>query len=116
MTSNRSESSSLQRAAISAARSNRPSGVTSRAALRPARAGGAVQPGSNRAAPARGSSPRILVALLGEVARRGDPELLRAGNVERAGGVRAAEPLLARQRIEVEGRCVDRDRARRLRP
>ena len=56
-----------------------------------------------------------LVLGLGEVARERDGQRVRVGDDERAGHVRPAEPLLARDRVVVDRIRLDGDRARRLR-
>ena len=115
-TSTRAASSSRQRSATAAAWSKRPGRPLSSAASRPASDDAGHQFGSKRAAPGRGSKrPVRLVAGLGEVARRRDPQPLGVGDDERAGRIRAAEPLLARDREEVEAGRIDRDRPDRLR-
>ena len=99
--------------------------------------GGALEPPVRRAASSAAASPasadggepvRVearrtllrleatgrLVGRLREVARSRDPEPLGIGDDERAGRVRAAQPLLAGDRVEVEAARVDGDRARGL--
>ena len=84
--------------------------------MRPATEGSAIQSESKRAAPSLGGEAALgLVRLLGEVGRGGDLEPLRIGDVQRAGRVRAAQPLLARDGVEVVRPAVDRYRADRLR-
>ena len=58
---------------------------------------------------------RLLLGL-GEIARQGDAKRLGVGYDERACHVRAAQPFLARDRVEVEDAGIDRDHARRLSP
>ena len=112
------------RAAVAAARghargvrSKRHSGRDVERAASPASDAAAIQPGSKRAAPSRGDvtrrRARTTPARSSSAARRA----ARSGSrdVERAGRVRAAEPLLARDGVEVEPADVDRDRADRLR-
>jgi hypothetical protein len=55
-----------------------------------------------------------LVRALAEVPGRYDAKALRVGDDQRAGRVRAAQPLLTRDREEVEPFDVVRDRTDRL--
>ena len=81
---------------------------------RPASAGTGIIP-SNRLAPSDGVNvPSASCALLREVRREAHSDALGIGDVQRAGRVGAAEPLLARDGVVVR-RHLDRDRADRLR-
>ena len=61
------------------------------------------------------NAPDGSYAVCAEVARARDAQPLRVADVERAGRVRAAQPLLRGDGVEVERAGVDRDRAGRLR-
>ena len=116
-TSTRPASSARQRSAIAAACSNAQAGRASSAASRPASdAGRPPVRIEARGARLRLEAPVRLVAGLREVARRRDPQPLGIGDDECARRVRAAEPLLARDREVVEPGGVDGDRADRLGP
>ena len=115
-TSTRSASSSRQRAAVSAARSYRHSGCVPSAATRPASTGKPIQPESNRAAPSFGvNAPDGSYAVCASVAGRRDAQPLRVADVERAGRLGPAQPLLRGDGVEVERLRVDPDRAGGLR-
>ena len=115
-TSTRAASSARQRSATAAAWSNAHAGRASSAASRPASERGRppVRLEARRAGPGLEAAVH-LVAGLREVARRSDPEPLGVGDDQGAGRVRAAQPLLAGDREEVEPGGIDRDRADRLR-
>ena len=112
-----------RRDAPGSARPSRPpartptAGIAAIAARSPAVAAPGMRFGSNRAAPVlRLERSVLLVALLREVARASDAERVGLGDDERARPLRAAEPLLPRDRVEVEPARVDGDRADGLRP